>query len=355
MLINTPGRRSSAALPYRGRGRIRGPARRRPSRGGAHEPTRHPFAGAPPEGVEERLLTRSTYCAHVSSRSAVRRAPAPRARACSWSRSTSRTDFAKHDGVARLDEAAILAVDEAVAGRDRARPAHDDGLLKRHRLQENGRRARIRVLANGKGDDASPAKPLEHSLEGKVELDRDVCRHVRPALARRHWSRRRRRSPQEAPARPRAGAEVAVRIGADGHDVVPRGDVGGSQRVGVDAERHERDRHAAAPLLSQPRRSSASRAPYARIAAQRDSALGVQPPHALRAKLRQALGKPDGDVHERRPEQPRTPGEEQRYADRVDGREHDVRAVRRAQRPEHGREIASVPSGSLEAALRQAA
>jgi len=76
--------------------------------------------------------------------------------------------------VAGRDEPAVLPVDQAVAPRDRIRPAHDDRLPERHRLQEDGRRTGVAVLQNGERYDACLRQSTPHLLEREIDLELDV-------------------------------------------------------------------------------------------------------------------------------------------------------------------------------------
>ena len=131
-----------------------------------------------------------------------------------------RERFREGRGVARRDEPAVLAVDEPVTGRDRTRTADDDGLLERHGLQEDGRRARVRVLPYRKRDHAGLLEPLAHLLEREVDLDRDVGGDVGELARTLRRGDDGEADVGEPPSDLEKQLEVAVRIGADGYDVV---------------------------------------------------------------------------------------------------------------------------------------
>ena len=143
--------------------------------------------------------------------------------------------------VARLDEPAVLAVDEAVAARDRLRPRHDDRLGERHRLEQHRGRAGVAVVEDGKRHGACSFEPVPHLRERKVGLDLDVRRQrAEPAraVARGHDAERtarqlRRNREQEL--------DVAVRIRADRDDVDGCLSIRRRERALVDAERDELD------------------------------------------------------------------------------------------------------------------
>jgi len=66
---------------------------------------------------------------------------------------------AERSRVTGSDEPAVLAVDEVVARRDGPRLRHDDGLARRHRLEEDGGRPRVAVLEDRQRDDARAGQP----------------------------------------------------------------------------------------------------------------------------------------------------------------------------------------------------
>ncbi len=258
--------------------------------------------------------------------------------------------------VAGLDEPAVLAVDEAVAARDRLRPRHDDR-LRRAPSPGAARWSRRSSCCRGRGARrraprrAGSASPR---TEGRSRPRRSAA--ARRARARgRAWSRRGTNG-SAAPTRPRAGAR---RRGAGLHRSRRRRrlPVDSPARTRARRRRTERTRRASTRRSdsSHRRSSSASNSLYASTAAHDASERRVQPPHALRAQLRETLGKPDRDVDQRRPHPPRPVQEHQRDADRVDGGEDDVGAIRAPERAEHRREVAAVAARPLERRLQRGA
>ena len=147
--------------------------------------------------------------------------------------------------------------------------------------------------------------------------------------------------------------DVAVWVGSDGDDVDGRLSGRRNEGVLVDPERKELDvrrlavpRHPVAELRSlvlavrDDRRRGGERS-------------GVHASHALRAKTRKPLGKPDGGVHERWSNSSRPVEEHERNPDRVHSGENDARAVRAAQRREHRLEVAAVASRALQSRLHR--
>ena len=93
------------------------------------------------------------------------------------------------------------------------------GFAERHRLEENGRRAGVAVVANRQCDDPRPPEPVAHLVERQIGLDGDV---------RRSLAERARvlggRDDDEARVGQRAGdgeqeLEVPVRVRSDGDDI----------------------------------------------------------------------------------------------------------------------------------------
>ena len=97
--------------------------------------------------------------------------PAP-ARATRHGALTQRTLESRR--VARLDEAAVLAVDKGVPADDGLCTCDGDQLAERHRLEQDRGRARVAVLAHRQRDDARLLETAAHRLERDVGLDLDV-------------------------------------------------------------------------------------------------------------------------------------------------------------------------------------
>ena len=122
-------------------------------------------------------------------------------------------------GVPRRNEAAVDTVREPVALFDCFGARHDDGLRHGHRLEQGRRRPGVAVCANGQCDDARLCKSFPGSLERDVDFDHDVRRHSAESahvIGSRHdpkaqlWA---------TSSHGQQKLEVALRIGADRHDV----------------------------------------------------------------------------------------------------------------------------------------
>ncbi len=146
-----------------------------------------------------------------------------------------------------------------------------------------------------------------------------------------------------------------MRVCTDRDDVEGCLSIRRRKRALVDAERNELEPRRLAERLEPPPKLVHLELAVREHRRARGERARVQPPNALRAQLRQTLGKPDRDVDQRRTHPPRRVQEHQRDTDRVDGGEDDVRAIRAPERGEHRREVAAVAARPLERGLQSVA
>ena len=181
----------------------------------------------------------------------------------------------------------------------RSRPPRDDDRPgDRHRLEQHRRRPRVAVLTHGKRDDAGALEATAHLVEREVDLDSDVARPTGQragAVGRRDGEEARL---GHRPGHRQQQLEVAVGIGAHRDDVDIRRRAGRPKRVHVHAERHKLDAHVCASLPQPPPEHVGLVLAVRHDRVRRAQRPRIEPLHALRPELHEALGQPDRRVDE---------------------------------------------------------